>query len=259
MDLGRPTRGGAPRYQPLGVRPHQTRWELGRHLRLQKATSLGELKETRSEGATQKRACGVCGQLGHRADIKTYHPKHTAPAHAPSPLPQPPLLQAPLLSAMVFPPPPQPSPSPPGAPPPLCAHASAAAARAAAAPRIGSIVVKLGAMAITMLLGPGGQFGLDDVVRSGGVPAAAPPAAAAVGGGEEEEEDESDLHKTSAALPPPRAFTGLLLPSCSTSVMEEGCARSSKIRGNETRMRFMTSQVVDWPPRRGGLRRDGSL
>ena len=55
---------------------------------------------------------------------------------------------------------PQPSLSPPDAPLPSRAHASAAAAAAAAAPRTGSIIVTLGATALTTLLGPGGQFGL---------------------------------------------------------------------------------------------------
>ena len=135
-------------------------------------------------GVKEKRACGVCGLLGHRADNKKYHPKDAAPAHAPSPLlpppPPPPLLQAPPLSVTEFAPPPQPSLSPPDVPLPSRAHASAAAAAgAAAAPRTGSIIVTLGATALTTLLGPGGQFGLDDVVHAGGVAAAASPAAAA--------------------------------------------------------------------------------
>jgi hypothetical protein len=135
-------------------------------------------------GVKEKRACGVCGLLGHRADNKKYHPKDAAPAHAPSPLlptpPPPPLLQAPPLSVTEFAPPQQPSLSPPGAALPLRAQAAAAAAGAgaAAAPRTGSIVVTLGATALTSVLGPGGQFSLDDVVRAGGVAAAAPPAAA---------------------------------------------------------------------------------
>jgi hypothetical protein len=133
-------------------------------------------------GVKQNRACGFCGQLGHRADNKKYHPKDAAPAHAHAPLPPPPLPQAPPLPEpeTQFAPPPQPSLSPPDAPLPSRAHASAAAATGtAAAPRTGSIVVTLGATALTTLLGPGGQFGLDDVVHAGGVAAAASPAAAA--------------------------------------------------------------------------------
>jgi len=134
-------------------------------------------------GVKEKRACGVCGLLGHRADNRKYHPKDGAPAHAPSPLlpppPPPPLLQAPPLSVTEFTPPPQPSLSPPDAP--SRAHApAAAAARTEAAPRTGSIAVTVGATALTTLLGPGGQFDLDDVVRAGGVAVAALPAAAAV-------------------------------------------------------------------------------
>ena len=98
----------------------------------------------------------------------------------PSPLPPPPLPQGPPLPVTEFAPPPQPSLSPPDAPLPSRAHASAAAAAdAAAALQTGSIVVTLGATALTTLIGPGGQFGLGDVVRAGGVAAAAPPAAAA--------------------------------------------------------------------------------
>jgi hypothetical protein len=130
-------------------------------------------------GVREKRACGVCGLLGHRADNRKYHPKDAAPVHAPSPLPPPPLPQGPPLPVTEVAPPPQPTLSPPDAPLSLRAHASAAAAgRTAAAPRTGSVVVTLGATALTTLLGPGGQFGLDDVVRAGGVAAAAPPAAA---------------------------------------------------------------------------------
>ena len=124
-------------------------------------------------GVKEKRACGVCGLLGHRADNRKYHPKDAAPAHAPSPLPQ-----APPLPVTEFAPPPQPSLPPPDAPLPSRSHASAAAAaRTAAAPRTGSVVVTMSATALTSVLGPGGQFGLDDVVRAGGVAAAAPPAA----------------------------------------------------------------------------------
>jgi hypothetical protein len=131
-------------------------------------------------GVKQKRACGVCGQLGHRADNKKYHPTDAAPAHAPSPLPPPPppLPQAPLTETECAPQQ-QPSHSPLDAPLPLRVQASAAAAAgAAAAPHTGSIVVTLGASALTTILCPGGQFGLDDVVRAGGVAAAASPAAA---------------------------------------------------------------------------------
>ena len=129
-------------------------------------------------GVKQNRACGICGQLGHRADNKKYHPKDVAPAHAHAPLPPPPLPQAPPLPEPETQP--QPSLSPPDAPLLSRAHASAAAAAgAAAAPRTGSIIVTLGATALTTLLGPGGQFGLDDVVHAGGVAAAASPAAAA--------------------------------------------------------------------------------
>ncbi len=131
-------------------------------------------------GVKEKRACGVCGLLGHRADNRKYHPKDAAPANAPSPLPPLPLPQAPPLPVTEFAPPPQPSLSPPDAPPSLCAHASAAApGRTAAAPCTGSVVVTMSATALTSVLGPGGQFGLDDVVRAGGVAAAAPPSAAA--------------------------------------------------------------------------------
>ena len=131
-------------------------------------------------GVKQKRACGVCGLLGHRADNRKYHPKDAAPAHAPSPLPLPPLPQAPPLRVTEFAPPPQPSPSPPDAALPSRSHVRAAAGgRTEAVLHTGGIVVTLGATALTTLLGPGGQFGLDDVVRAGGVAAAAPPAAAA--------------------------------------------------------------------------------
>ena len=131
-------------------------------------------------GVKEKRACGVCGLLGHRADNRKYHPKDAAPTLAPSPLPLPPLPQAPPLPVTEFALPPQPSPSPPDAALSSRSHARAAAAgRTEAVPHTGGIVVTLGATALTTLLGPGGQFGLDDVVRAGGVAAAAPPAAAA--------------------------------------------------------------------------------
>jgi len=77
-----------------------------------------------------------------------------------------------------FAPPPQPSLPPPNAPLPSRSHApAAAAARTEAAPRTGSIIVTVGATALTTFLGPGGQFDLADVVRAGGVAATGPPAA----------------------------------------------------------------------------------
>ena len=158
-------------------------------------------------GVKEKRACGVCGLLGHRADNRKYHPKDAAPAHAPSPLlpppPPPPLLQAPPLSVTELTPPPQPSLSPPDAPLSLRAHASAAAAgRTAAAPRTGSIVVTMSATALTSVLGPGGQFGLDDAIRAGGVAAAAPPAAAASDSDEVPIGQRGERFQSLRALPP---------------------------------------------------------
>ena len=158
-------------------------------------------------GVKQKRACGICGQLGHRADNKKYHPKDAAPAHAPSPLPPqpPPLPQAPLTETECAPQL-QPSHSPPDAPLPMRVQASAAAAAgAAAAPHTGSIVVTLGATVLTTLLGPGGQFGLEDVFRAGGVAAAAPPAAAATAPSDSDEvpigQRGERLHSLRALLP----------------------------------------------------------
>jgi hypothetical protein len=100
----------------------------------------------------------------------------------------------------------QPSHSPPDAPLPLRVQASAAAAAgAAAAPRTGSIIVTLGATALTTLLCPGGQFGLDDVVRAGGVAAAASPAAAAAAASDSDEvpvgQRGERLHGLRALLP----------------------------------------------------------
>ena len=139
-------------------------------------------------GVKEKRACGVCGLLGHRADNRKYHPKDAAPAQAPLPLPPPPLPQAPPLPVTELAPPPQPSLPPPDAPLPSRSHApAAAAARTEAAPRTGSIVVTLGATALTTLLGSGGQFDLDDVVRAGGVAAAGPPAASVAAASDSDE------------------------------------------------------------------------
>jgi len=159
-------------------------------------------------GVKQNRACGFCGQLEHRADNKKYHPKDAAPAHAHAPLPPPPLPQAPPLPEpeTQFAPPPPPSLSPPDGPLPSRAHASAAAATGtAAAPRTGSIVVTLGAAALTTLLGPGGQFGLDDVVRAGGVAAAASPAVAVAAVSDSDEvpigQRGERLHSLRALLP----------------------------------------------------------